>query len=148
MKTTLSLTKDAPFCQCSHRTNITQVRLDRQLQHTDLVHFHFVAFGLSRGTARTERPLLSDNEMWFVILDRDSRFDAGVIQLLQSTGLRPKRTSVQAPWQNGGIAERWIGSCPRELLDHVIVLSERHLRRLIREYVSYHHDRIHDSPDS
>jgi hypothetical protein len=52
---------------------------------------------------------------------------------------------VQAPWQNG-LAERWIGSCRRELLDHVIALNESHVRRLIREYVSYHHeDRIHDS---
>jgi putative transposase len=39
-----------------------------------------------------------------------------------------------------------MGSCRRELLDHVIVLNEEHLRRLIRDYVRYHHqDRIHDS---
>jgi putative transposase len=83
----------------------------------------------------------------YVILDRDSKFNADVIQFLKSTGLTPKRTSVQAPWQNG-LAERWIGSCRRELLDHVIALNEAHLRRLIREYVSYHHeDRIHDSLD-
>jgi putative transposase len=75
----------------------------------------------------------------YVILDRDSKFDAGVIGLLKSTGLTPKRTSVQSPWQNG-IAERWIGSCRRELLDHVIALSESHLRRLLREYVTYHHE--------
>ena len=80
-----------------------------------------------------------------MILDRDAKFDADVIQFLKSTGLTPKRTSIQSPWQNG-IAERWIGSCRRELLDHVIALSESHLRRLIREYVSYYHeDRIHDS---
>ena len=72
-------------------------------------------------------------------------FDADVIAFLKATGLRPKRTSVQAPWQNG-TAERWVGSCRREILDHVIALNEQHLRRLIREYVSYHHhDRIHDS---
>ena len=56
-----------------------------------------------------------------------------------------KRTSVQAPWQNG-LAERWVGSCRREILDYVIALNEQHLRRLIRDYVNYHHDdRIHDS---
>ena len=45
-----------------------------------------------------------------------------------------------------GIAERWIGSCRRELLDQVIVFNEVHLRRLIRDYVAYYHeDRIHDS---
>ena len=60
-------------------------------------------------------------------------------------GPKPKRTSVQAPWQNG-IAERWVGSARREILDHVIALNEGHLRRLLREYIAYHHeDRIHDA---
>ena len=36
-----------------------------------------------------------------------------------------------------GIAERWVGSVRRELLDHVIVLNWRHLRRLLNEYVRY-----------
>ncbi len=83
----------------------------------------------------------------YAILDHDSKFDADVIAFLKATGLKPKRTSVQAPWQNG-LAERWIGSCRREILDHVIALNEQHLRRLIRDYVSYYHDdRIHDSLD-
>jgi len=39
-----------------------------------------------------------------------------------------------------------VGTCRREILDHVIALNEQHLRRLIRDYVSYYHlDRIHDS---
>jgi transposase InsO family protein len=81
----------------------------------------------------------------YVILDHDSKFDADVMAFLKATGLEPKRTSVQAPWQNG-IAERWVGSVRREILDHVIAWSEQHLRRLIRDYVSYHHDdRVHDS---
>jgi len=42
------------------------------------------------------------------------------------------------------IAERWIGSVRRELLDHVVVLGERHLRRLMSDYVSYYlRDRCH-----
>jgi putative transposase len=81
----------------------------------------------------------------YAILDRDSIFDAEVVAFLKATGLKPKRTSVQAPWQNG-IAERWIGSCRREILDHVIALNEEHLRRLMCDYIRYHHeDRIHDS---
>jgi len=67
----------------------------------------------------------------YAIFDRDSKFDAGVVTFLKATGLKPKRTSVQAPWQNG-IAERWVGSCRREILDHVIALNEEHLRRLVR----------------
>lgn len=45
------------------------------------------------------------------------------------------RTAYQSPWQNG-VAERWIGTCRRELLDHVIVLNEEHLRRLLKEFVA------------
>jgi len=81
----------------------------------------------------------------YVILDRDAKFDDSVTTFLQATGLTPKRTSVQSPWQNG-TAERWIGSCRRELLDHIIASNERHLLRLLRDYVSYYHqDRVHDS---
>ena len=81
----------------------------------------------------------------YIILDRDSIFNADVIAFLQATGLEPKRTSIQAPWQNG-TAERWIGSCRREILDQIIPVNEEHLRRLIRDYVRYHQeDRVHDS---
>ena len=53
------------------------------------------------------------------------------------------RTSLQSPWQNG-VAERWVGSCRRELLHHVIPLNEWHLKRLISSYISYYHqDRTH-----
>jgi putative transposase len=81
----------------------------------------------------------------YVILDRDSKFDKEVITFLKATRLQPQRTSVRAPWQNG-LAERWVGSCRREILDHVIALNEEHLGRLIRDYVNYYHDdRIHDA---
>ena len=70
-----------------------------------------------------------------------------MITFLTATSLRAKRTGVHAPWQNG-IAERWVGRCRREILDHIIALNEHHLRRLLCEYVNYHHeDRIHDSLD-
>jgi transposase InsO family protein len=83
----------------------------------------------------------------YVILDRDAKFNADVVSFLKETGLKPKRTSIASPWQNG-IAERWVGSCRRELLDHVIPLNDKHLRRLIREYVAYYEqDRIHDALD-
>ena len=83
----------------------------------------------------------------YVLLDRDAKFNADVVDFLKATGLKPKRTSIASPWQNG-IAERWVGSCRRELLDHVIPLNERHLRRLLREYVDYfEQDRIHDALD-
>jgi transposase InsO family protein len=81
----------------------------------------------------------------YLILDHDAKFDREVITFLEATGLKPKRTGIQAPWQNG-LAERWVGSCRREILDHVIAVSEQHLRRLLRDYVQYHHeDRVHDA---
>jgi putative transposase len=53
------------------------------------------------------------------------------------------RTAFRSPRQNG-IAERWVGGCRRDLLDHVVVLNERHLKRLMTEYVRYYHeDRTH-----
>ena len=51
----------------------------------------------------------------------------------------PARTEWRSPWQNG-VAERWIGSVRRELLDHVAVLGECHLRRLLVDYIGYYHD--------
>ena len=81
----------------------------------------------------------------YVILDRYRKLDAEVLAFLLAAGLKAKRTSVQSPWQNG-LAERWIGSCRREILDHVIALNEEHLRRILLEYVTYHHqDRLHGS---
>jgi putative transposase len=65
----------------------------------------------------------------YAIFDHDSKFDADLIAFLKATGLKPKRTNVQAPWQNG-VAERWVGSCRREVLDHVIALNEEHLPRV------------------
>jgi putative transposase len=50
--------------------------------------------------------------------------------------IRPVRTSFGSPWQNG-VAERWVESCRRDLLDHIIALSERHVKRLLADYVGY-----------
>src|SRR6202023_356503 len=62
---------------------------------------------------------------------------------VRDIGSQPTRIAFRSPWQNG-IAERWVGSCRRDLLDHVIVLNERHLKRLMAEYVRYYHeDRTH-----
>ncbi|MGA2654247.1 MAG: integrase core domain-containing protein [Terracidiphilus sp.] len=42
--------------------------------------------------------------------------------------------------RQNGVAERWVGSCRRDLLDHVIVVNERHLKRLMSEYIRYYQD--------
>jgi putative transposase len=46
-------------------------------------------------------------------------------------------TAPRSPWQNA-LVERLIGSIRRECLDHVVVLSQRHLRRLLKSYFAYY----------
>jgi transposase InsO family protein len=66
-----------------------------------------------------------------------------VTATLRSLQVEPTRTSYRSPWQNG-VAERFVATVRRELLDHVIVLNERHLDRLLKSYTDhYHHDRTH-----
>jgi putative transposase len=58
-------------------------------------------------------------------------------------GMSEVMAAPSSPWQNP-FAERLIGSLRRECLDHVIILSQRHLRRVLARYVSYyHHSRTH-----
>ncbi len=75
----------------------------------------------------------------FLLFDRDSKFGADVVSAVRDIGSQPTRLAFRSPWQNG-VAERWVGSCRRDLLDPVIVLNERHLKRLMSEYVLYSHD--------
>ena len=75
----------------------------------------------------------------YLIFDRASNFSTEVVSTITSFGIEPKRASFRSPWQNG-VAERFVESCRRDLLDHVIVLNECHLKRLIGEYICYYHD--------
>jgi putative transposase len=58
----------------------------------------------------------------FLIFDRDGKYGAEVPAAVRSLKIRPIRTSFESPWQNG-VAERWIESCRRDLLDHVIAVN-------------------------
>src|SRR5882762_3108554 len=64
----------------------------------------------------------------FLLLDRDAKYGLEVREAIQSMNIAAVQTSFQSPWQNG-IAERWVGTCRRELLDHILALNESHLRR-------------------
>ena len=86
----------------------------------------------------------------YLIYDNDSIFSIGVTEAIRQFQVRPKRTAYRSPWQNG-TAERWVGSARLELMDHVIVFDEPHLRRLLRDYVVYYngervHTQLRDSP--
>ena len=92
-----------------------------------------------------------DSAPRFMIFDRDAIFAAGLPAALRSMEMEPTRTSFRSPWQNG-VAERFVGTVRQELLDHVIVLNEQHLRRLLDSFIGYYNqDRTHlsickDSP--
>jgi transposase InsO family protein len=79
----------------------------------------------------------------FLIFDRDAIFSAGLTETIRSMLMEPARTSFRSPWQNG-VAERFVAIARRELLDHVIVFDEHHLRRLLDSFTDYHNqDRTH-----
>jgi putative transposase len=80
-----------------------------------------------------------DSAPKYLMFDRGSSFSREVIDTVNNFGIQQRRISFRSPWQNG-VAERWIGSCRRDLLDHVIVLNERHLKRLMSEFVHYYND--------
>jgi transposase InsO family protein len=80
-----------------------------------------------------------DSVPGFLIFDRDAKYGLEVPIAIRLMGIDPIRTSYQSPWQNG-VAERWVESCRRDLLDHVIAFNEQHLRRLLTDYVRYYQD--------
>src|SRR6266852_2054895 len=79
----------------------------------------------------------------YLIFDHDAKYGFDVPAAIQSMKIVRVQTSRQSPWQNG-VAERWVGSCRRDLLNHVIALNERHLKRVLSDNVRYYHeDRTH-----
>ena len=79
----------------------------------------------------------------YLIFDRDAKFSPEIVAAVRAMGSQLTRTSFRSPWQNG-MAERWVGSCRQDLLNHVIAFHERHLKRLLIEYIRYYHeDRTH-----
>ena len=72
-----------------------------------------------------------------MIRDRDRIYGIVVTRRLRAMGIRDKPTALGSPWQNG-FAERLIGSIRRECVDHMIVLGEAHLRRILKSYADYY----------
>jgi putative transposase len=113
-----------------------------------ILHFNVTRHPASAWVAQQLREALPyESAPHHLIFDRGSYFNEEVVNTMKSFTIEPKRTNFQSPWQNG-VAERFVGSCRHDLLDHVIVLSERHLKRLVNDYVRYYHeDRTHLSLD-
>ena len=84
----------------------------------------------------------------FLLHDRDSIYGGAFKERVKSLGMEEVVTAPRSPWQNPYV-ERLIGSIRRECLDHVIVLNEDHLKRILSSYLEYYHDaRPHMSLDS
>jgi putative transposase len=79
----------------------------------------------------------------FLIRDRVSKFTGGFDAVFASEGVRILLTPVRAPRANA-IAERWIGTVRRELLDRILIFNRRHLEHVLNEYVAhFNHHRPH-----
>jgi transposase InsO family protein len=120
------------------------VRLDRR----DLVWINVTANPTAEWIARQ----LTEAFPWseaprYLIRDRDKSYGTVVKHRLRAMGIRDKPIAPDSPWQNG-FAERLIGSIRRECVDHLIVLGEAHLLRILRAYVRYYNEiRTHRSLD-
>jgi transposase InsO family protein len=79
-----------------------------------------------------------DSAPRYVIRDRDSVYGALVRARIKAMGIEEVVTAPRSPWQNPFV-ERMIGSIRRECLDHLIVVDERHLRRILASYFDYYH---------
>jgi transposase InsO family protein len=118
------------------------VRLDRR----ELVWISVTTHPTAEWVARQITEAFPWNEApRYMIRDRDRIYGPVVTRRLRAMGIRDKPIAPASPWQNG-FAERLIGSIRRECLDHVVVLGEIHLRRILKSYADYYNcDRTHRS---
>ena len=83
----------------------------------------------------------------YLLRDRTAVYGVVFSSRVQALGIREVKTAPRSPWQNPYV-ERLIGTLRRECLDHMVVLNETHLRRLLRDYLIYYHSaRTHLSLD-
>src|SRR3974390_418107 len=112
------------------------IRLDRR----DLVWINVTAHPTAEWVARQITEAFPWNEApRYMIRDRDCIYGAVVIRRLRAMGIRDKPIAPASPWQNGFV-ERLIGSIRRECVDHVIVLGDAHLRRVLQSYARYYNE--------
>src|ERR1700756_2041220 len=118
------------------------VRLDRR----DLVWINVTATPTAEWVARQITEAFPWNEVpRYMIRDRDRIYSSVVTRRLRAMGIRDRPITPASPWQNA-FAERLIGSIRRECVDHVIVLGEAHLRRVLKSYADYYNSfRTHRS---
>jgi hypothetical protein len=113
------------------------VRPDRR----DLVWINVTAHPTAEWVARQITEAFPWNEApRYMIRDRDCIYGAVVTRRLHAMGIRDKPIAPASPGQNGFV-ERLIGSIRRECVDHIMVLGEAHLRRILKSYARYYNER-------
>src|SRR5215831_16036747 len=104
----------------------------------ELVHFNVTDHPTAAWTARQlVEAFPDDTAPTYLLRDRDGVYGDDFARRVKGMGIREVLTAPRAPWQNPFV-ERVIGSIRRECLDHFLILSEAHLRRLLRAYLGYY----------
>jgi putative transposase len=80
---------------------------------------------------------LADEDMRFLIRDRDSKYSGAFDEVLRSGGIRVVKTPVRAPRANA-IAERFVRTVRAECLDWLLIVNRRHLERVLRVFVEHY----------
>ncbi len=111
-----------------------------------IVHFNVTEHPTAQWTAQQLTEAFPfDAAPRYLTRDGDGSYGRRVRRRIRSLGIRKIVTAPASPWQNPFV-ERVIGTIRRELLHHVVVLSERHLKRLLSDYLDYYHPwRTHQS---
>jgi putative transposase len=104
-----------------------------------VVHFNVTKHPTAAWTAQQMIEALPDETApRFLLRDRDQIYGEEFRRRVAGIRIEEVMTASQSPWQSPYV-ERLIGSIRRECLDHVIVLGENHLRRIMRSYIAYYH---------
>ena len=108
------------------------------------VHFNVTAHPTAEWTARQIAEAFPwDSAPRYLLHDRDCIYGASFQQRVGEMGILEVLTAPRSPWQNA-YAERFIGSLRRECLDHIIILNESSLKRILKTYFQYYeHSRTH-----
>jgi transposase InsO family protein len=102
------------------------------------LHFNVTANPTSEWAAQQIAEALPWNHgARYLLRDRDSVYEGSFHERVQGMGVHEVLTAPRSPWQNAYL-ERLIGSIRRECLDHVIVINESSLRRILKSYFTYY----------
>ena len=112
------------------------------------MHFNVTAHPTAeRAAQQVVEALPWDSAPRYLLRDRDSIYGAEFRHRVRNMGIEEVLIAARSPWQSPYV-ERLIGSVRRECLDHIVVLGERHLRRVLSSYLAYYHEsRVHQALD-